>query len=286
MRKGTQRHAAVIGHPIAHSLSPALFAEFARAAGIELEYRAVDVLPDALPQTLAAWRADPAFVGCNVTMPHKERIVALLDRCTEVARACAAVNVVRRDGSRLLGDNTDVTGIAATLDGVACSVRGNRAVVFGAGGGARAVVTVLGSRKAAHVAIGARSIERARALAAAARADWPATAFTAFDLVADSAPPADLYVNATPLGQRDLLRQDEPWHPLLPATAPAGALAFDLVYRPAFTPFLGEARGRGLRTVGGFTMLLEQALATFQAWLGFRPALDAAARIRLEKLAA
>ena len=277
----TERYAAVIGHPIAHSLSPALFAEFARAASVDLDYRAIDVAPDALAATLSGWRSDSAFVGCNVTMPHKERIIALLDRCTDAARACAAVNVVRRDAGDFVGDNTDVAGITATLDAFDFSPHKCDAVIFGAGGGARAVLAVLGDRGAANVSIVGRTVARAAELAAAAGARWPQTRFAAFDLNLNEAPPAGLYVNATPLGQ-----SGQPWRKLLPANAPRGALAFDLVYRPSQTPFLDEAGARGLRTVGGFTMLVEQALATFERWLGFRPQLDAAARVRLEALAA
>jgi shikimate dehydrogenase len=275
-----ERFGAVIGHPIAHSLSPALFAEFARAAGIDFDYRAVDVHPDALETTLKRWENDPRFVGCNVTMPHKERVIPLLRSCSGAAQACAAVNVIRRERGALVGENTDVAGIAATLAAAAFAPRGRSAVVFGAGGGARAVAAVLGEGGAARVWILARSLQRAQALAASAAARWPQTVFTALELAAD-APAADAYVNATPLGQ-----SGQPYRPLVPRGAPPGALAFDLVYRPARTPFLEEARARGLRTIGGFTMLLEQALATFEAWFAFRPPLDAAARERLEALAA
>lgn len=276
-----ERIAAVIGHPISHSLSPALFAEFARAGGIDLEYRAVDVHPDALDATIAGWREDPRFVGCNVTMPHKERIIPLLDRCSDAAKACSAVNVVRRDGSRFVGENTDVAGIAATLGARGFSAQGASAVLFGAGGGAHAVIEVLGEQSAAEVWIVARTPARARHLSQNATTRWPQTAFTVLSLGEEMPPPAELYVNATPLGQTG-----QPWRAMLPSNAPAGALAFDLVYRPANTPFLAEASARGLRTIGGFTMLLEQALATYEAWFATRPPLDEAARKRLESLAA
>ncbi len=272
--------AAVIGHPIAHSLSPALFAEFARVAEIDLDYQAVDVHPDALAGTLAVWRDDAQFVGCNVTMPHKEHIAPLLDGWTDAARATAAVNVVRRGGAGFIGDNTDVAGISATLDLAGFETRGVHAVLFGAGGGARAVATVLGARGAATVTIVARTLARAKALCADASLRSPATTFTALEMNAEL-PAADLYVNATPLGQTG-----QPARDLLPANAPVSSLVFDLVYRPADTPFLAHARIKGLRAIGGFTMLLEQALATFEAWFEFRPAIDNASRIRLEKLAA
>lgn len=277
-----ERRAAVIGHPIAHSLSPALFAEFARAGDVDLDYQAVDVHPDALATTLATWRDDAQFVGCNVTMPHKERIIALLEGCADAAQATSAVNVVRRSGAGFIGDNTDVAGIAATLSSAGFDVRGHDAIVFGAGGGARAVATVLGNQGAAKVTIVARTIERARALCDDAARRSPATAFVALEMNNAAQPaPAQLYVNATPLGQTG-----QPARDLLPPNAPLESLAFDLVYRPATTPFLTHAAGRGMKAIGGFTMLLEQALATFDAWFGFRPQLDAAARTRLERLAA
>ena len=273
--------AAVIGHPISHSLSPKLFAEFARIAQIELDYRAVDVAPAELEATLARWRGDARFIGCNVTMPHKQRILGFLDRCTVAAQACAAVNVVRRDGATLVGDNTDVVGIAATFEAMRFDPAGARAVIFGAGGGAQAVATVLGERGAAGVWIVARIAERGAALAQRACAHAPGTPFSVLELDAEAPPPAALYVNATPLGMAG-----QPVRPLLPANAPPGALAFDLVYRPADTPFLREARERGMRAVGGLPMLIEQALATFERWFGFRPALDAPAIARLEEVAA
>ena len=272
--------AAVIGHPIAHSLSPALFAEFARAAAVDLDYSAVDVHPDALAARLSAWRDDAGFVGCNVTMPHKERIIELLDGSTGAARATSAVNVVRRDGDAFVGDNTDVAGIAATLDAFGFEARGAAAVLFGAGGGARAVATVLGERGAARVTIVARTLARARTLCEDASKRHRATTFAPLEMHA-ALPPAELYVNATPLGQTG-----QPTCDLLPENARASAVAFDLVYRPAATPFLEQARVRGMKAIGGFTMLLEQALATFDAWFGFRPQIDGAARARLERLAA
>lgn len=278
---GERAVAAVIGHPIKHSLSPALFAEFARSTGIELDYRAVDVPPQDLEATLARWRSDSRFVGCNVTMPHKERIRALLDRCSDAADACAAVNVVRRDGPRLVGDNTDVAGIVAALRTIEFDTSGKRAVVFGAGGAAAAVAAVLGDGGAAQVWIIARRSQAADATVERAASRAPRTAFSALQLDAEEPPPAQLYVNATPLGM-----SGQPWRTLLPRNAQAGSVAFDLVYRPAETPFLQEARAQGLRTLGGFPMLLEQALATFERWFALRPQLDLAARARLEALAA
>ena len=272
--------AAVIGHPIAHSLSPTLFAAFGRATGLELDYRAVDVTPEALGSTLGQWRDDQSFVGCNVTMPHKRAIVAHLDETSTSAQACDAVNVVRRDGATLVGDNTDVIGIAATLELLELDPARKRAVIFGAGGGAQAVATVLAERGAAEIWIVARTLERAQALAARAGGLYPATLIAALRMNGEEPPPADLYVNATPTGMAG-----HPARALLPSNVPRGAAAFDLVYRPADTPFVRDARSRGANAIGGFPMLLEQALATYERWFGIRPTLDARNRADLEALA-
>lgn len=270
-------HAAVIGHPISHSLSPAIFAEFARATGTALEYRALDVTPEALPALLAQWRSDAGFIGCNVTMPHKATIVALLDGRDAAALACGAVNVVRRDGARLIGDNTDIAGIERSLDEAGFVAEGAQAVIFGSGGAAQAVATVLGSRGAAGVAFAVRTPGRAAALVERASAAFAATSFAIAPF--ERPPRAHLYVNATPVGMAGRAPALA-----LPPDLDAGTVVFDLVYRPPLTPLLELARGRGLRAIGGFTMLLEQARATYERWFGARPALDPAALNRLEAL--
>ena len=249
--------AAVIGHPVAHSRSPALFARFAAASGIALAYDAVDVTPDELAATLARWRDDAAFVGCNVTLPHKERALALADRAEPAARACGAANVLTRVGNTLVADNTDVAGIEAALAEHGVALRGARVAILGAGGAARAVAEAARRSGAAAITIAARDLARAAAVAA----DFGADACALGEV-----PVADVYVNATPVGM-----QGQPQISLLPANAAAGAAAFDLVYVPEQTVFLRDARARGLRTVPGSAMFLAQAIATFEIWFGFAP---------------
>jgi shikimate dehydrogenase len=251
------RRAAVIGHPVAHSRSPALFARFAAASGVELAYEAIDVTPDALETTLASWRRDPDFVGCNVTLPHKERALALADRVEPAARACGAANVLTRTGDTLVADNTDVAGVEAALAQAGVALAGARVAVLGAGGAARAVAEAARRNGAASIVVAARDVERARTVARAFGADACAL---------DAVPVADVYVNATPVGM-----VGQPQRSLLPADAPAGAAAFDLIYTPEQTPFLIDARGRGLRTVTGTAMFFAQGAATFERWFGFAP---------------
>jgi shikimate dehydrogenase len=251
------KRAAVIGHPIAHSRSPALFARFAAASGIALDYRAVDVAPDALAATLAAWRADPDFVGCNVTLPHKARALALADHVEPAARACGAANVLTRVDGALMADNTDVAGVEAALAAHGVALRGVRVAILGCGGAARAVAEAARRSGAAATVVAGRDLSRARAVAD----DFGATACTL-----EAVPRCDLYVNATPVG---MVGQEQ--CSLLPADAPRDAVAFDLVYTPEDTPFLQDARSRGLRTVPGTAMFLAQAVATFERWFGFAP---------------
>ncbi|MBV8645199.1 MAG: shikimate dehydrogenase [Candidatus Eremiobacteraeota bacterium] len=251
------RRAAVIGHPVAHSKSPALFARFAEASGVALTYVAVDVKPEQLAPTLARWRADAVFVGCNVTLPHKERALELADVVEPAARACGAANVLTRVGETLVADNTDVIGIEAALKQRGIALRGARVAILGAGGAARAVAEAARRSGAASIVVAARKLPKAQAVAR----DFGATAC---DL--DEVPRATIYVNATPVGM-----QGQPQRSLLPRDAPAGATAFDLVYVPEQTPFLLDAKMRGLRTVSGTAMFRAQAIATFERWFGFAP---------------
>jgi shikimate dehydrogenase len=251
------RRAAVIGHPVAHSRSPALFERFAAATGIALRYDAVDVLPEALEATLARWRATPQFVGCNVTLPHKERALALADRVEPAALACGAANVLTREDGALVAGNTDVAGVEAALAQHDVQLRGARVVILGAGGAARAVAEAARRSGAAQVTFAARDRSRAQAVAAG---------FGARASGLDDVPIADLYVNATSVGM-----QGQPQHSLLPHDAPRAAAAFDLVYVPEETPFLIDAGARGLRTVPGTAMFLAQAVATFEKWFGVTP---------------
>lgn len=253
----TTVRAAVIGDPVSHSRSPELFARLAAAHAIPLVYEAVEVRPADLAATLAAWRTQRDFVGCNVTIPHKERALALADRVEPAARACGAANVLTRVDDTLVADNTDVAGIEAALSRHGVALSGAHVVVFGAGGAARAAATAARRNGAAMLTIAGRDPVRTAHLAS----DFGAVATTLHDV-----PLADLYVNATPVGMTG-----GPQHSLLPPNAPRGAAAFDLVYTPENTPFLQDARARGMRAVPGTAMFVAQAAATFARWFGIVP---------------
>ncbi len=259
------KHAAgVLGHPVEHSISPRLFAFFTKRTGIVLDYRRFDVAPPRLRATLDVLRDLDVLAGCNVTIPHKERAAALADHRSPAVELLGAANVVTFADGAMRADNTDVLGIALTFRRHAIDVRGRDVAVFGAGGAALAVGYVLGEQRARSVTFVNRTPARSRRVARRLQARFGGTAFAAGAVAPGD---AALYVNATPLGMAGF-----PAISVLPAGARPGAVAFDLVYRPAQTAFLSDARQRGLRPVGGLDMLLGQAIATFRIWFGPRAA--------------
>ena len=276
MSPGHGRRAFVIGHPIAHSRSPLIHGHWLDRAGIAGSYERIDVAPDRLAAFITALPAS-GFAGGNVTIPHKEAVFRLVDETSPQARRLGAVNtLVVKPGGRVLGHNTDGEGFAASLDeelGTGWSDGAGRAVVIGAGGAGRAVVGALLDR-GLQVTVVNRSLDRAAALRAFATDRIEARGF---DGLETCLPCAALLVNTTSLGMRG-----EPPLAVDLARLPDRAVVADIVYVPAETPLLRNARGRGLRTVGGLGMLLHQAVPGFEAWFGTRPRVTPELRALLE----
>ncbi|MBI5241164.1 MAG: shikimate dehydrogenase [Elusimicrobia bacterium] len=247
----------LLGHPVAHSLSPRLMAELGRLTRCRTIYRACDVPPERLACAVELMRWS-GMLGANVTVPHKVAILPLLDFLTPEARLAGAVNAVRCSGGRLTGHNTDAAGFADSLRGAGFSAAGCEALVFGAGGAARAVALALGRLRASRVTIAGRRPAAARTLARAMARSFPRTVFAAGRPGA-----ADLAVNATPLGMSGFPDR---------SPAPAGwsgcGLAMDLVYGRR-TAFQRQALARGARVLGGSGMLAAQALRSWEFW--FKP---------------
>lgn len=260
-----QRKVGIIGHPLGHTLSPAFQQAAFDHLGIAATYRAYDLPPEEVPAFVAGLRA-PDWLGVNVTVPHKERVRALLDAEGPEAAAVGAVNTIVNDGGQLVGHNTDVVGFRDALAEVGFAVRGARCVVLGAGGAARAVVYALRAGGAAEILVANRHVERAQRLLADLAPHLPSAALP---LDAAALAPAlvrcDLLVNSTSVG----LRPGDA--PLPDDRLPAQALVYDLVYNPPQTRFLAAAAARGARTLGGLSMLVGQGAASFTLWTG-RPA--------------
>lgn len=255
----------LIGYPVAHSLSPAMFRAAFAACGLDWTYEAVPVLPGRVGSALAELRERGAL-GINVTMPHKEEVLPYLDRLTSRAQAVRAANTLswmsREEGWE--GDNTDWPGLVAALSQAGLPPRGE-AVLFGAGGAARAAAFAL-AEQGLTVTVVNRSLAPGEELASRLRRWRPGEhRFLRWE---DPALPGVLegavaVVNATPLGMGEL-RERSP----LPAgqRLRPGCLACDLVYHPPETLFLRQAERAGARSVPGLEVLLWQGALAFQRW--------------------
>jgi shikimate dehydrogenase len=257
--------AGVMGWPVEHSRSPALHGFWLKHYGIAGEYVKLPVPPEGLRAALRAL-PEERFAGCNLTLPHKEAALAIIDHVDASARRIGAVNtiVVRSDGT-LEGRNTDSFGFIENLRAGAAAWRGDRgpAVVLGAGGAARAVVAALSDAGAPEIRLINRHRARAESLAAALGGtirvlDWE----TRDRALAGAA----LLVNTTSLGMHGAPPLDLSLDALDPA-----AVVNDIVYVPLETPLLAAARRRGNTAVDGLGMLLHQARPAFAAWFGVMP---------------
>ena len=143
--------AAVIGHPVSHSLSPEIFAYFAKVTGVELKYDAVDVPPEILAEFIRTQRSRPDLIGFNVTIPHKEDVMALLDKVSTEARTVGAVNVIEIKNGRWTGHNTDILGLQDSFQLADLDLEGETVVILGAGGAARAAAFAAAVEGAARV---------------------------------------------------------------------------------------------------------------------------------------
>lgn len=264
-------YAEVIGDPIIQSKSPAIHGFWLDRLGIAADYRATHVTAAGLADYFAARRADPLWRGCNITMPHKQAALALLDAVDPQAMRIGAVNtVVRGSDGRLTGYNTDAPGFLEPLQAQLDQRHLYRmARIFGAGGAARAIIVALADAGFTLV-VAARDPAKARALLdeLAPRGEHhavdlahfaPETDF-AFD---DREGLLDLVINASPLG----MAGQPPLHFDF-SHAPPGSVVYDIVTHPLDTPLLVEARQRGFATVDGLAMLIGQAAVAFEKFFG------------------
>lgn len=261
--------AAVIGHPIAHSRSPRLHGYWLRRYGINGHYVPMDVAPENLAEVIGAMRK-MGFKGANVTIPHKETVLRLVDTLTDSAKAIGAVNtLVFKDDGTVAGDNTDGYGFIENLQQGAPDWQGDSgsALVLGAGGAARAIVFSLLEAGVPKVMIANRTRDRAEKL----REDFGVGVEVIDWSDAESAmAEAATLVNTTALG----MTGKAPLTLSLDAISKETVVT-DIVYTPLKTDLLRQAEIAGCRTVDGLGMLLHQAVPGFEAWFGKRPEVDA-----------
>ena len=243
---------AVIGHPIAHSLSPQLHEQWLRASGLFGRYEAIDATPDQLPALFAAMR-EGDWDGFNVTIPYKEVVVRYLDDLDEAAKHAGAVNTVYKRDGRLIGTNTDGAGLVQAL--MPYTDFTGRVLIVGAGGAARGIVQALPTR---DVTIVNRTVERAKALA-----DTFGVVYTTFDEMDVSR--YDVIIQTTSVGM------DDRSTPLSLEGLRQNTIVCDIIYRPLVTPMLQEAKHRGAIIVTGVAMFVGQGALSFEKWTGVKP---------------
>ena len=282
MITGKTRLLAVIGAPIGHSLSPIIQNAALYAAGLDYVYAALPVRADALSSAVRGL-CNAGIAGFNVTIPFKTEIIPLLDALSEDARRIQAVNTVVIEDGRMVGHNTDVVGFLAGFAERGIALTGKKAVLIGAGGAARAALWGLLRSGISSVVIGVRNASKGAALAAdfAADGDVRAVSFDDSAWIA-ACSDADLVVQTTPLG---MTPHTEEMPPVDAAMIKPSAVVYDLIYTPAETRFLREARARGCETINGETMLVAQGAEAFHLWTGKRPDVELMKRVLREELA-
>jgi shikimate dehydrogenase len=276
---------AVVGDPIAHSRSPAMHAAAYRALGLPHQYEAIRAGADELAAVVARLRAG-SLDGINVTVPHKERVLALVDALDESARVAGAANtLVRGKDGRIVAHNTDAPALAVelrTLAGPDVAWAETRALVLGSGGAARAAIVALGVHLGVRdIAVRARGFaDDARRSAFVAGAPCPITA-QPWEASPASEKDTRALVQATSAGMHGAEGGEAAATAVAWTALPPDAVAVDVVYAPRDTPWLRAARGRGLRCDDGLGMLARQGALALELWLE-RPAPFAAMRAALE----
>ena len=253
----------IIGYPIGHSISPAMHNAAYKNLGLDYEYVPFEVQPEDLKEALQGLRA-LHIVGFNVTIPHKETIVPLLDEVTKLATLIGAVNTVENQEGRLVGYNTDGPGfIDSLIEDSNFEPKGKRAVVLGAGGASRAVSIMLAESGVASLTITDLDEEKARALVESVNSNFKVKcSFVSLpgpDLQ-KSVDRADLLVNASPVGMHPKIEASP-----LPKKFKLNdhLLVYDLVYNPAETKLLQTAKAAGAKTRSGLGMLVRQGALAF-----------------------
>ena len=276
----------IIGSPIRHSISPIFQQAALDYYGIDAIYEAWEVEPPSLPEYIRQLRS-PNTLGINVTVPHKEAVIPLLDGVDDFASAAGAVNTIINEDGNLVGHNTDGVGFLKALeDNGHFQPQGRKVLVLGAGGSAKAVALALSSRGVTEVAIANRTLERATRLAEIISTHGPkvdAMSLTdSTETLVRKAGESDLIVNCTTLGMK--YGFDEHSSPMRSKQIPATALVFDLVYNPIETPLLREAKRAGAATLGGLAMLVYQGAASFEMWTGKKAPVEIMLKVAKEAL--
>ncbi len=271
----------VFGYPVAENPTGVMQNAAFKALGLNWLYLNFEVTAANLAGAVQGMRAMNNFRGVNLTIPHKVAVIQYLDELAASAQVIGAVNTVRREGNRLIGENTDGKGFmtALTVD-AGVDPAGKTAVVLGAGGAARAIAVELALAGARQITVVNRSGERGETLARLVNEKTPAAAvFVAWQGAYRVPAGTDLLINATSIG----LYPDVDAAPAVDfATVTPGMVACDVIPNPPSTPFLRQVAARGAKTIDGLGMLVYQGAIAFKMWTGQ----DAATAVMHQALAA
>lgn len=277
---GAGKIGGVAGYPITHSLSPLLHGFWLEEYGVDGAYVPLKIAPTDFSTTVHSLKA-AGFVGINVTVPHKEKAFALADTSSPMAKIAGAANLLIFSENGIRADNTDAPGLIATLDTALGqgALRGQKVVIWGAGGMARAAVLALSQMAVGKIVLLARRPENAAALADSMKPDCNCELVSGgFEDWGHAASDSVLLINATSAGMSGRAAID-----LDLAALPPRAAVFDAVYNPLITPLLAAAAAEQRQTIDGLWLLMHQAVPTFEAMFGLRPQISPALRAALEK---
>lgn len=263
---GKTRILGIIGHPLTYTLSPAMHNAALDDASLDYCYLPFVVAPEDLESAVAGVRA-LGIAGLNVTMPHKETVIELLDDISSEARTIGAVNTIHNVDGHLKGYNTDGTGFIRSLKEELVDPEGRHAIVLGTGGAARAVAVALINEGAAGISLVGRSAAKVEALKTHLQDGTGSVSIKTLsfdDDLADIFGVGDLVVNATPIGMKESAN-------LLPVPLEyidCRHFIYDLIYTPSETALVKAAKDKGAKAVNGLGMLLYQAVTAFEIWTG------------------
>jgi shikimate dehydrogenase len=276
---GYEKVALLIGHPIGHSVSPAMHNAAFKELGLPYEYMALDILPKDLELTVNELRSRQDVLGFNITIPYKESVLGLLDRIDSFAEIIGAVNTAKIENNALVGYNTDAKGFIDSLKLEAQTDPQNKTIlVIGAGGAARAISVALSEAKSILFAetILSKAEKLAGYIGSISKVEVSACNISDINQYGGF----DIIINASPAGMHPNHNQC----PVPESIIKKGALVYDLVYNPLETKLLKTAFARGAKTCSGLDMLIRQGAEAFKIWTGKEAPLDIMKKAALEVL--
>ena len=268
------KFAGIIGYPLSHTLSPSMHNFIYQKLGIDVEYKKWEISPNNLKSHIEKINNEN-FIGANITVPYKEKIVPLLDEIRNEAKFTGAVNTIVKNNNKLIGYNTDVYGIEQTLDIKLKNDVINNAVIFGAGGAAKAAFFVLLQRGLNNLTIVNRTKSNALKMISKfnnVNCDQTIITLNEKSQIKSACLSADLIINTTILGMKNSGYEDI--SPIDSTFIDSNSVIFDMVYNPTKTQLIKIALERNANIIEGLNMLVYQAIKSIELWTGIRPSFD------------